>query len=292
MRFKGDYWQKLLQEKPDRHIELLLTLAITFFAAVQLIVSCNNNASTTQQTDQLISAAKVSAYAAQQNLEASRNFADSARHVNEGVSDAVKELNGQARATESARDSATVASNKALQASVEFAQRQQRAWVGVESATPTLLKRNDAKQSLELSVTFSLRNFGRSAADHVRISAVLIPEDLNQLSQDVCTTRLDNLPGDVLIPGQAHELSQDVLVSIQELRLVTSRPQRNLGNGVVIQLQGCVRYSDSFDPSFSFSTPFAYFLTGKNGLITPDAQTAQGDQLFLIQSPTGVGYAR
>ena len=37
------YWKRLLEEKPDRHIELLLTFAITFFAAVQWITLHNNN---------------------------------------------------------------------------------------------------------------------------------------------------------------------------------------------------------------------------------------------------------
>jgi hypothetical protein len=91
-------WRKIIADQIDRIAELVFAFAVVFFAGAQWITSCQNNASTTQQTDQLIAAAKISAYAAQQNTLAAQNFADSARKINGGISDAVDKLNLQASA--------------------------------------------------------------------------------------------------------------------------------------------------------------------------------------------------
>src|SRR5580704_7940139 len=60
-KIKLCYYRWWVKVKRDRRIELLLTAAITFFAAVQLWMIISNNESTGRQTDQLISAAKISA---------------------------------------------------------------------------------------------------------------------------------------------------------------------------------------------------------------------------------------
>ncbi len=97
------YYKKLLAEKPDRHIELALTLAISFFAFVQLMVTCSNNSSTADQAGKMIlitqrneRAANKIADASKRNAVAAESFSTSAEGIKQGVSNAVGKLNTQA----------------------------------------------------------------------------------------------------------------------------------------------------------------------------------------------------
>ncbi|MGB6690842.1 MAG: hypothetical protein WBE76_23660 [Terracidiphilus sp.] len=93
------YLLKLSREGPDRHIELVLALVIAVFAYMQWHTARSNSDSTAQQTEQLITAAKISAVAAQQNAAAASSFSDSARKIDQGIGNAVDRLNLQAQAT-------------------------------------------------------------------------------------------------------------------------------------------------------------------------------------------------
>ena len=158
------YWQKLKEEKPDRHIELFLTFAITFFAAVQWITSCTSNESNGRQTDQLIAAAKVSAYAAQQNQQASRNFADSARGINEGVDDAVRRLEKQATAVELARETADANARTLLQETASQFREDQRPYILLTRSHLEGERTISAQQLILWRVEYA--NYGRTPATH------------------------------------------------------------------------------------------------------------------------------
>ena len=106
--FKGR-WKAFMDAGIDRLTELFLAFAITFFAAAQWITSCQNNASTTRQTGQLIRAANINACAAQKiasaserNAEAAESFSATSGLINGGIGDAVKKLKSQADATKEA----------------------------------------------------------------------------------------------------------------------------------------------------------------------------------------------
>ena len=103
-RAVGEFW-KFCKGQPDRVVELVFSAAIVYFA----YQSNKGSVAATQQTDQLISAAKINALAAEQNAVASRNFADSARGINEGISDAVNRLEAQASVSEFARETSELA---------------------------------------------------------------------------------------------------------------------------------------------------------------------------------------
>jgi hypothetical protein len=107
----------------DRFIELALAFSITFFAAGQWITSCQNNKSTTSQTGQLITAAKINACAAQKiadaserNAAAAESFSESASHINEGVGNAVGKLQLQVDQVRRSADVAKTASETAKEA--------------------------------------------------------------------------------------------------------------------------------------------------------------------------------
>jgi hypothetical protein len=84
------YFRELLNEGPDRHIELLLTIAIATFALFQLLITCSNNASTSQQTQRLLDSAN-------RINDAADSFSKSSADIGRGMSDAVGKLNLQAQ---------------------------------------------------------------------------------------------------------------------------------------------------------------------------------------------------
>lgn len=114
-------WKRIWREEPDRVIELIFAGAIVFFS----LMSWKGSESASQQTDQLIAAAKLSAYAAKQNVVASRSFASSAAQIKDGVDNAVARLQSQASNTQDLAD--------ATRDTVQTAQRQllisERPWV-------------------------------------------------------------------------------------------------------------------------------------------------------------------
>jgi hypothetical protein len=124
-------WIELREAGADRQIELILATSIFFLAIIQWNTVRSNNKSTAEQTSQLIAAAQISAYAAKDNVEASRNFADSAKSINQGISDAVGKLSLQAQRIEDSRQSSIVNSQKSLDATIAISRQDQRAWVNI-----------------------------------------------------------------------------------------------------------------------------------------------------------------
>jgi hypothetical protein len=155
---KKNYWKRLLEEKPDRHIELILAFAITFFAAAQWITSCSNNASTNKQVAQLLTAAdRVD--------DAAESFSISASHINDGMEKAVQNL---------AKQNAT--SNRALQTSIMQFEQDRRPFLLLETDNTEVA--HNHVQTIEtvadnstfghISMNFWIKNYGRGPAIRVR----------------------------------------------------------------------------------------------------------------------------
>lgn len=191
-----DYFGQLLREKPDRHIELILAFAIAFLALAQLISSCHSSSSAGHQTQQLITAAGISAQAARDNVLASRNFAESARGINQGVEDAVSKLRAEANATETARETSDDNSRTALQATINNFHQEQRPWISlrglnckecsffIEPITQLLTPRPETL-SLPNGLTSELVNSGRTPALHVHIETISAVQEINMLRPEV-----------------------------------------------------------------------------------------------------------
>jgi hypothetical protein len=169
-------WLKITTHQIDRIVELVFAFAVMFFAGAQWITGCQNNASTAQQTDQLILAAWINVISAQQNVAASQRnataaerFSQSAASINEGVSGAVGKLQFQAEKMDASRLSSEADSRKALQATIDNFHQEQRAWVGIE----IILQSIDPKESFGAnSIQFAhasvnLRNTGKTPALNV-----------------------------------------------------------------------------------------------------------------------------
>lgn len=99
-------WNQLRGASTDRHIELVLAFAITFFAAAQWVTSCKNNASTGQQMGTLLAVANSISNSAD-------SFSGSANSINNGIDDAVGKLGDQAQKMDAARKQSEAAARQA-----------------------------------------------------------------------------------------------------------------------------------------------------------------------------------
>jgi hypothetical protein len=177
------YLLKLLREGPDRHIELLLAFVIALFAYMQWHTAKSNNDSATQQMGQLITAAKISALAADKSATAALDFSSSADQISREMNRAVDRLNAQAAATGDVATAGAATANAAQQQAATTALQlnaTERPWVRVNlSLVPNAIgepavSRDDAG-NLKVSLVIQAWNIGRYPATKVRVDSGLIP---------------------------------------------------------------------------------------------------------------------
>lgn len=138
------FFKKLLRVGPDRAVELGIAIVVVIFSGSQLYITVANARGNTDQTNQLIAASKFNAYAADQNAQASRNFAESARGINQGVNDAVGRLQAQANNTQKLAENASRQAD-ATRALADEAQRQADFAKAQADASKTIAERSVAQ---------------------------------------------------------------------------------------------------------------------------------------------------
>lgn len=175
----------LLGKEADRHAELILAFAITAFAGCQLIVTCNNNRSTSQQVDRLIAATNSIQSAAQSFsgsaagiASSASQFTASAGDIDKGISSAVLKLQAQAKATEDSVNTARNAvrensseAQRALTATIDTAHLDQRAWVVASNFSLS----EEPVENKPFKVMISLANTGKTPAlDVINVGAIYV----------------------------------------------------------------------------------------------------------------------
>lgn len=132
----------------------------------------SNNESTSEQTNQLIAAARINAYAAQQNALAAGNFANSAQHINQGISEAVGKLNLQAAETKGLVEQAvfqTTAAANAAQATKQSSDTTKKLLdVEITLDRPLISVLHPTVSKAPRLVSFDLVNSGRTTAINAR----------------------------------------------------------------------------------------------------------------------------
>ena len=180
-------------------LNVTLTAIIALSTVAQTINSCNNNKNAGEQANRLITAADRVDSAAE-------SFSGSASGINGGMSNAVTELRSQVDQMNASREAADRNSAATLQTTIESFHNEDRAWVGISSAKPLSYKRTEPSQPAEFTVAFTLRNYGRSTARHVKFLAKLESDPLaTGMSCDEVAA--NNHLGDVLLPTQERTLN-------------------------------------------------------------------------------------
>ncbi|HTJ30721.1 MAG TPA: hypothetical protein VL346_09485 [Acidobacteriaceae bacterium] len=271
---------RLFGVEPDRQTELLLALAITFFAAAQWITSCQNNASTSTQVNRLITAAD-------RIDDAADSFSRSASGINRGVSDAVGKLQSQVDKMDASRKSADRNSAVAMQTTIDSFHREERAWIGISKTNPLNFTPNAATQSANMVVAFTLRNYGRSAAENVRFIADLESDPtIYSLS---CDEANKIHAGMVLLPTQEHTLHWTMNLTSDQITKGWSHQNPVFGHTLMLRIVGCIEYTDRDGENPPHSTPFSYLVMWpKGGFITLNT-TVPGEELSLEPMFENVG---
>lgn len=156
---KKSYWQRLLEEGPDRHIELVLALVIAFFAAGQWFTSCNNNSSTSRQTERLLQSAN-------RIDDAADSFSKSSSDMSRSFDDAVAKL---AEQTKASRDFATLTKKQFTQDQRPYLWQYDTPASDHDHDTHLHIESPDADPLVaqKLEVLVWIKNFGKSPALNV-----------------------------------------------------------------------------------------------------------------------------
>jgi hypothetical protein len=261
------YWQKFCQAGPAKHIELASSLAIVIFA----YLGWQNSRFTSYQTEQLIAASKYGAYASNQNARAANNFAESARSINEGIGDSVVELGKQAELAETAQDISQEASSKALQATIENFNQQQRAWVGVLDYEVSPIKPGSP-------VDFRIRllNSGNTPALHFMVNAHgwFSNNYANRESTEIDSQQKEWGPrGDSVIPPKAVHIVRNEYASLEK---VSDKNFRGFLDGTLTYyIAGSAKYIDPTQGPQTITFCIDYSVPGINITVPPSARLCE-----------------
>jgi Sec-independent protein translocase protein TatA len=182
-----------------------------------------------------------------------------------------------------ASDASAKEAESALQATIEDFHQEQRAWIGIEDAVPVSYEKNDSAQVLNLTVHFTLHNYGRSAAEHVRIFPVMDAEIWKQGSFPCDDSTAKSYSGEVILPTQHREFNQGMTLTFVDITKALRNQNPKLGNIINLRVRGCIEYTGAGTGKRFHSTPFSYFVfrTDGGGYINTDTQRLSGAQMAL-----------
>jgi hypothetical protein len=249
-----------------------LTAIVVFTTVSQAIQSCSNNRSTSQQVDRLIDAAN-------RVDDAAESFSISASGINGGVSNAVSKLNDQAKKMDAARLSSEKQSSAALQATVDSFHTEDRAWVGISQTRPLNYVTDPVTHAVNMTVAFTFRNYGHSAAQHVRFIAEL-NSDFGDISVP-CDELAKNHMEDVLLPTQEQTLNWAMNLTSAQMAKGWSHQNPQMGRMLLLKIAGCIEYTDRDDESIPHRTPFSYMVFWTKSYITADISTIPATEIDL-----------
>ena len=282
---KGELWM------------ILLTAVVALTTFVQAVQSCNNNRSTSRQVDRVIGVAtdidKASDHisiAADHIGDAGNRFAGSAATISSGVSNAVTKLQAQANEMSASRQSADKNAASTLQATIDSFHDQQRAWIGIAETKPLVYQADDPKAPANLTVAFTIKNYGHSAAEHVRFLAELVSDPMvNAIS---CDELSKVRGGNDLLPTQ--ELTINWVMSLTRAQMAQGWQHQNpvLGNDLILKVLVCIDYSDKAGEVHPHRTQFPYILASKRAYITGDTKQVPGADLDLAPMVSDSGQTR
>jgi hypothetical protein len=167
---------------------------------------------------------------------------------------------------------------KAAQDTADTAQKaltlDNRAWVGLESVTPTFYAQYPTIQvktvggknmtfnaNVQLTVEFVVRNLGHSAAQHVQMFPELLftqSPDLHRNDPGCKPSYPRNDLGYDVLPGQPLLLTHGLRAEFPPDVIEAGKQPRD--PGMLLRILGCIVYSDNVSKGKIHHTPFSYAL--------------------------------
>jgi hypothetical protein len=253
---------------------LFIAFLVACVVIAQLCITKSNNDSTTQQTNQLIGAARINALASQQSAAAADSFADSTRKVGIGINAAVDRLNSQAEATSEIANQAavqadaarTMASNTSEQLGTMERQLElsERPWLRTEVSIAGPLEFDSGGGYMTFK--FKAFNSGRSPAVNVMHLPTIVVErtdsPLNtEKEKAFCNVLENNRPAKyylsrILFPQTEEDPPFKLRINISNAQLAQSDW---LPPGAFApKLIDCTEYQSTFDEAKWYSTIVVY----------------------------------
>jgi hypothetical protein len=162
-----------------------------------------------------------------------------------------------------------------------------RAWVGIESVTPISLDRDD--NGVMLTVNFTLKNYGHSAAEHVRIFPELhILGAVSGAGGKCGDSNAGVYVGDVILPEQKRELPWGPYITNAEIESEMRKINPAIGRNIPgLIIQGCLEYIDDPTETVSHHTPFSYWITRPvgRGFIPIETKHLSSGDLVVESNP-------
>jgi hypothetical protein len=204
------------------------------------------------------------------------------------------------KAQAAADGSAKLAQNS-IQATTEVARQDQRAWVGLENMTVTSYRRypamhirtEDGKvllpdRSIQMAVDLKMRNFGRSAAQHIQIYPELLlttSPDLHRNDPGCKSSYPASDAGYTLLPTQPLKIGYGLVLNLPP-GVVAASEQAGSG-GLLLRVLGCIVYSDSVSKKVLHHTPFSYALNYNGSSFIPyDLSSSDDGDLWKAEQLT------
>jgi hypothetical protein len=173
----------------------------------------------------------------------------------------------------------------------------QRAWIGISKIVPNSFEHGasvDSPSRFLLTVTFTLRNFGHSGAQEVRIFPELHPFDNSPDKPKICDdSKAGRYLGDMLLPEQEREVPYGVNIDVSEMEAALKKQNPAIGRNLLLVLRGCIEYVDDRTETQPHYTPFSYFVTRvpPDRFINVDQQSVPGSGIVLqpnLNNPGGI----
>jgi hypothetical protein len=213
-----------------------------------------------------------------------RSADSSQKAIQKQASDTVAEMQKRTLAQEltagAAEKSAKIAKDS-LKATIESFHNEDRAWVGISGTKPISYAVDGPSQSVNLTVAFTLRNYGRSAADHVRFLAELESDPSITTSSSCDEVEAKDHMGDVLLPTQERTLNFVMKLTSDQMVKGWTHQNPQAGRMLFLKVFGCIEYYDRKGEQPPHRTPFSYFVLWRKGYITADTKDIPGEELNL-----------
>jgi hypothetical protein len=153
-----------------------------------------------------------------------------------------------------------------LQATIDAFHNEDRAWVGIAQTKPLSYTVDGSDGSVNMAVAFTLRNYGHSAAEHVRFLAEL-ESDPTAWSLSCDEVAAKNHMGDVLLPTQEDTLNWAMNLTSAQMVKGWAHQNPQAGHMLFLKIVGCIEYSDRKSETPPHRTPFTYIVLRKGGYI-------------------------
>jgi hypothetical protein len=200
------------------------------------------------------------------------------KQASDTVAEMQKQSGAQERTAGAAKRGADIAKDS-LKATIDSFHNEDRAWVGISETKPISYVPDSPNQYVDMTVAFTLRNYGRSAADHVRFLAELNSDP--SIAGPSCDEVAKDRMGDVLLPTQERTLNWVMRLTSEQMVKGWAHQNPQTGRMLFLKVYGCIEYYDRKGEQPPHRTPFSYIVFWNKGYITADTKSIPGEELRL-----------